>query len=86
MDKIIGRYAYLNEETVWPLPESMLDENESLEWKMRYGTLTREEVLNAASYLSAYNALVGQTNERRNEVCNAIKRLTPPLIASDKDE
>lgn len=74
MDKILGdRYALLEEGTVWPIPEGYLDEDHSLEWKMRYATLSKKELLVAASYLAAYGALIGKTNKRRNQICNAVK-------------
>ena len=36
--------------TVWPNPADPLE----VEWKLRYGRLTREEQLVAASFIAAY--------------------------------
>lgn len=54
----------------WPLPET--DEN-SVEWKLRYGEPTKGELLFAASVLNAYRALVLTTDKQRKEVVKTLK-------------
>lgn len=63
-----------NGETVWPSPLPTND----LQWRFRYAqdSLTKEDLLHAASILSAYEALIMQcTQKRRNEVCSKIKEV-----------
>lgn len=57
----------------WPLPER--DEDDSVEWRLRYGTPTKEDLLVAASYMHAYTALIFKTQKARNDICTKIKIL-----------
>jgi hypothetical protein len=65
-------YLMLDDETVFPV---ILPDNE-VEHTLRYGTEENiyAQRLYAASVISAYNNLINATNERRNKVCNEIKK------------
>lgn len=59
-----------------------------INWKLRYSpkSLTKEEMLSAASVLSAYAYLPFMTQKRRNEVCSVLKaaeRTIPKIIKDD---
>lgn len=57
--------------TVWPVPDSSKDPG--LEWTLRYGTPTKEDLLMAASVVAAYCALIRQPQKLRNITCQNIK-------------
>lgn len=56
------------------------NESDSLEWLLRYGSPEDlyEVRYQAASILAAYEALVMQSNARRNEIANRIKKAPAP--------
>lgn len=69
--KRYGRWARFDEMT-WPLPEV---EEDGVEWRLRYGTPTREDLLVAASYMHAYSSLVCSTQKERNKVVACLRFL-----------
>jgi arylsulfatase A-like enzyme len=61
--------TYVNfDGTCWPNP---LDPNE-IEWKLRYGEPTKAELLQAASFVSAYKQLMHLTQK---DVLYSIKKI-----------
>lgn len=59
----------LSDGSSWPAPPSVL------EWTLRYGEPTREQLLAAAGVVSAYESLVyGSTREKRDLVCREMRR------------
>ena len=54
---------------VWPNPN---DPNE-VQWRLRYGKPTREDILFAASVMSAYSQLVADPQRRRNEKVRGLR-------------
>lgn len=55
-------------EMVWPLPD------QDLNWTLRYGNPTREQLLYAASILSAYHQAVVDPQKKRNFVFGELKK------------
>jgi len=58
------------DDCVWPNPK---DEN-GIQWKLRYGQPTKEDLLVAASFLSAYKALFFMSQKDAMIKINKIKR------------
>jgi hypothetical protein len=56
----------------WPNPD---DPNET-QWRLRYGTPTRADLLFAADVMCAYGQLVEDPQRRRNEKVAGIRRET----------
>jgi len=58
----------------WPIPEEHT-EFDSVEWKLRYSpqTLSREDMLYAASIINAYSSLIHKTIKNRNAVVKGIR-------------
>lgn len=54
----------------WPNP---MDPTE-IEWRLRYGHPTREDILMAATFMAAYKELVFNTQERRNAKVRGIRK------------
>ena len=54
----------------WPVPDDGLAE---LEWRLRYGTPTRSDLLTAASVMAAYRQLIEATEAQRNRVVRALR-------------
>ena len=71
--EVWGRYARIDDQMTWPMPDFSDATGNSLEWTLRYGTPTKEQLLTVASYLSAYSHMVGLTQKKRNHICTAIK-------------
>ena len=65
-----GSYTRVGEEMTWPSYEQG-----ELEWQLRHGT--EGQVIAArvklASIVAAYRELIGLTQNRRNEICRAIR-------------
>jgi hypothetical protein len=58
----------------WPRPDE--DEHEeSLEWRLRYGTPTQSDLLSAAGYVAAYGALVHATETKRRYVVRTLRAI-----------
>lgn len=70
--KKYGKYVRFEEpmkEMTWPLPD------QDLNWVLRYGNPTREQLLHAASILSAYyHAVTIYTQKKRNYVFGELKK------------
>jgi hypothetical protein len=47
-------YVRLPDDTIWPHP----DDPAQVEWRLRYGTPERSDLLQAASYIAAYRELI----------------------------
>ena len=74
MDKVIGDVAVLDDGTCWRLPRSKRD----LIWRCTWAqeTITKEDFLVIASYLSGYQSMVEEmTQKKRNDTCEKIKNL-----------
>lgn len=54
----------------WPNPE----DPRSVEWRLRYGEPTREDLMVAASFIGAYKQLVEDSVARRNAKVAGIRR------------
>ena len=64
-----NRYVQLGDGAVWP----GLDLGD-LEWQLRYGRLSREDSLVAASVVQAYQALITLPRRRRDQACSLLRR------------
>lgn len=74
MDRVVGDVAVLDDGTCWRLPRSKRD----LIWRCTWAqeTITREDFLVIASYLSGYQYMVEEmTQKDRNATCKKIKKL-----------
>lgn len=59
----------------WPDPADPRE----VEWTLRYGTPTREQVLVAASFIAAYKQLVADPQRARNDNVRRLRAAcTPP--------
>lgn len=68
-------YVWVDNQMTFPNPHD--EKVNNIEWKMRYApeTITRGEMLIAASVLSSYRELIVHKNQHdRNQVCSAINR------------
>lgn len=63
-------YIKPDEETVWPNPKDPCE----IEWKLRYGTLTKSEMMIAASYIQAYKSFFEKTQKDTNRYISGIKK------------
>lgn len=69
-------YIKLSDGSSWPRPALEGDDNVSVEWKLRHAPdqVTREDMLVAASIISAYGYLtVDSTRNKRDLVCREIR-------------
>lgn len=69
-----GTYIQVGEDMIWPNPVS--DRMAEIEHKMCWGrdSLNTQDLLVAASVLSAYRQLIAtNTQQRRNQICSAMK-------------
>lgn len=55
----------------WPVPG---DRCTDLQWQLRYGTLTKQDLLLAASYLAAFEQLVALPQRERNDVVRELRK------------
>jgi len=63
--------AYLHfDNMTWPHPHDPLE----VEWSLRYGTPSREQMRTAASIIAAYRELVDEPVRRRNEKIAGLRR------------
>lgn len=58
------------DEMAWPLPCQKMDE---LNWRLRYGTVTRSDMLQAAEIIHAYVAMVLATEKKRRSVVRRLR-------------
>lgn len=63
-------YVRLDDGTVWPNPADPTE----VQWRIRYGTPTRSDLLIAAAHMHAYQELVMQTDKRRTDVVRGLRR------------
>lgn len=68
-----GKTWVRTNETTWRRPDREHEAGESIEWYLRYGKPTREQLLQAASFIACYNALVYSTARKRQRVIRAIR-------------
>ena len=69
------------EDTTWPSP---LDPNET-QWRLRYGQPSKEDLLFAASVMSAYGYLFEMTQRDRNRRIDQIKSAVIPPEGTDDE-
>lgn len=63
----VRQVAYIHfDEMCWPLPSP------DLEWRLRYGNPSRDDLLGAASFVAAYAALLRKSDKRRNSIAKTI--------------
>jgi len=58
---------------VWP--RYLEHEDDSVQWRLRYGIPSKEDLLYAASVMAAYTALVDSTDKKRREVVRILKEV-----------
>jgi len=66
-----GRFARFSGMT-WPI--HIENDDDSVQWRLRYSSPSKEDLLFAASVMSAYAALVESTRRKRDSVCNILRR------------
>lgn len=66
-----GKFARFSEMT-WPI--HIEDENDSVQWRLRYGEPSREDILFAASVMQAYAELVESPSRKRDAVIAILRR------------
>jgi len=68
-------YKKLKDDTLWSVPDNLLEEDDKLEWILRYGS--EENIIKKrmviASVVHSYNALINKPQKRRNYICEGIK-------------
>lgn len=63
-------YLRLPEKSTWPNP----NDPREVQWRLRYGTPSREDLLFAASTMAAYSYLLGIPQRRRCSVVAQIRK------------
>lgn len=59
-------------EMAWPAPDAAMSQ---LEWNLRYGSVTENDKLAAASVIAAYSALIMRKSQKqRNSICSEIRK------------
>lgn len=84
MDRVVGDVAILDDGTCWRLPRSKRD----LIWRCTWAqdTITKEDFLVIASYLSGYQYMVEEmTQKNRNTTCEKIKKLMKEIDSGYKE-
>lgn len=76
--KRFGSYVKFDE-MVWPLP------GPDLEWALRYGNPTREQILHAASILEAYQQTITDTQKKRNFVFGELQKHFYEVLDKDRE-
>lgn len=71
--RLWGRFARIND-TTWPVPATDTDDGDT-EWRLRYSTPTREDLLFAASVMAAYGSMIYSTQRKRNYISSVIQDL-----------
>jgi len=72
--KVTKRSVHFDEMT-WP--RALEDDNDSVQWRLRYGIPTKEDLLFAASVMAAYTALVYKKQKDRNAICKVLQEIDP---------
>lgn len=67
--KALRAWVRLDNATIWPHPADPME----VEWRLRYGSPSRRDLLLAASYIHAYGRLVGLSARDRNRVATALR-------------
>lgn len=68
--RFIPPYSVRFDGMTWPLAGGAIGD---LEWRLRYGVASRNDLLVAASVLSAYMALVNRTERDRRLIIRALR-------------
>jgi len=55
----------------WPSPCERLSE---MEWRLRHGIPSRNDMLCAASVMSAYTSLINSSQKHRNDICRILRK------------
>ena len=71
--KKVGRYYATFDDMCWPIPCNNLS---GLEWRLRYSTPTKSDLLVAASVVSAYQGLIEKPGKFRDQVISKIRKLS----------
>lgn len=80
--KRVGNHVTLDNDTVWPLVEK--DENGGLEWRLRYGNPSREDILEAAGIVAAYDYLINAlTHKQQREILRQLKKAEQEVPADE---
>lgn len=75
-------HVQVGDDSVWPRAGG--DRMESLEWALRYGEPSRQDMLLAASVLAAYRQMVlVDTEKRRVEVVRALRAAEATCALTD---
>lgn len=69
-----GLYAHFDDMT-WPAPGEELSE---VEWHLRYGGVTRSDLVVAASVIAAYRELISAPRRKRERVIRGIRAAVVP--------
>lgn len=75
-EEVLKRYQFFDGMT-WPTPDCLMGEDKSLNWKLRYApdTLTKNDLVNIASYIGAYDQLiVHDTLKRSNKKISQLRK------------
>jgi hypothetical protein len=74
MTRIVGTHAILEDGTCWSLPGDLpFDEGGGLEWRLRYGTPTKSDLLLAAGVISCYRAIIAMPESRRRKMIRELR-------------
>ena len=68
---LVGKKFVSFDGMAWP--RYLEDNDDSVEWRLRYGNPTRADLLYAASVMAAYTALVGSTEKNRKKIVSKLK-------------
>ena len=59
------------DDMTWPKPGEKMGE---LEWRMRFGTPTKGDLLSAAAIIHAYRKMIFDTQKKRNMIIRELRR------------
>lgn len=66
----------------WPAPSERLGE---IEWRARYATPTRSDLLMMASVLAAYQELIGMSAKKRDKIIKELRKGPGIVRAATKE-
>ena len=66
------RFVHFDEMT-WP--RALEDDNDSVQWRLRYANPNREDIIYAASVMAAYSALIYKPARARNKIIAQLKKV-----------
>lgn len=78
-----GGFYLLFDDMCWPTAGAACGD---LEWTLRYGEPTRQQLLCAASVLAAYRQMVYDSREKRQRVIHMLKKYGDPANKCDRGE